>query len=93
MNIQGKVISLTCKMPNKKGLHARAAAQIVSLSSQFNCEMTIIHKNKSAPSLSLIKLLTLDAPQNSTIEIQATGDQAVTAVKAIQRLILDGFGG
>lgn len=92
MNTPEKVISLTCKIPNIRGLHARASAQIVTLSGQYDCEITISHKGKSASSLSLIKLLTLNAPQGSLITIQASGEQARSAVEEIQALILRGFG-
>jgi len=87
-----KIIRLNCVVPNTKGLHARAAAQIVTLASQYPCDITLAHKEKSVPSLSLIKLLTLDAPQGSTIVIQATGEQAKDAAMAMERLINDGFG-
>jgi len=92
MNNSQKSIFVTCIIPNIKGLHARAAARIVSLSSQFDCNMTVSHKNKSASSLSLIKLLTLDAPKGSEITISATGKQKELAIKNIQELILNGFG-
>jgi len=85
-------IKLTCGVPNKKGLHARAAAQIVALSSQFDCEMQISHQSKTASSISLIKLLTLDAPEGSLLEIVATGEQAEEAADAVKSLILAGFG-
>ena len=85
-------IYILCKVPNKKGLHARAAAQIVSVSSGFDSELTITHKNKTVISLSLVKLLTLDAPQGSSLEIRATGPQAEIAADAIREIIENGFG-
>jgi len=81
-----------CVVPNKKGLHARAAAQIVVLCNQFQADITISHKNKTVAGLSLIKLLTLDAPQGSTLVIRATGIQADKAVEAIKQLVISGFG-
>jgi len=92
MSSDQEKITLTCTIPNIKGLHARAAAQIVSLSSQFDCDMIVSHKDKSASSLSLIKLLTLDAPKGSKIIISATGKQKKLAVEKMQELILNGFG-
>jgi len=77
---------------NVKGLHARAAAQIVEISSHFECQITLSHKSKSASSLSLIKLLTLDAPQGSKIEVSAQGKDAIKALRAIKQLFLSGFG-
>lgn len=83
---------LTVIVPNKKGLHARAAARIVSLSSEFPCEITIAHGDKEAPSLSLIKLLTLDAPQGSKLSIKSHGEQSEQAAKSIVDLVQRGFG-
>ncbi|MCF6193157.1 MAG: HPr family phosphocarrier protein [Kangiellaceae bacterium] len=85
-------IKLTAIVPNQKGLHARAAAQIVSLSSQFPCETTIAHGDKEASSLSLIKLLTLDAPQGSKLSIKSNGEQSEQAAKSIAELVQRGFG-
>lgn len=89
---KSRPICLNCIVPNKKGLHARAAAQIVTISASFESAMTISHKKKSVSSLSLIKLLTLDAPQGSTIEISATGKDSAKASQAIYQLIENGFG-
>jgi phosphocarrier protein HPr len=85
-------ISRTCIVPNQKGLHARAAAQIVAKSSKFQCQLTVSHRDKTAASLSLIKLLTLDAPKGSSLKLQATGDDAKEAIDCIAQLIEDGFG-
>ncbi len=87
-----KAIKRICNVPNQKGLHARAAAQIVSLSTQYQCDLVLTHKNKSAPGLSLLKLLTLDAPRGSNIEIVASGKEAENASIAICELFLNGFG-
>ncbi|MDQ7050654.1 MAG: HPr family phosphocarrier protein [Enterobacterales bacterium] len=86
-----KSIEITCEVINQKGLHARAAAQIVTLSNHFDCDIEVEHKDKIAPSLSLIKLLTLDAPKGSIIKVKAHGQQAEQAIQALQQLIEQGF--
>ncbi len=85
-------IEISCEITNLKGLHARAAAQIVTLSDKFNCHMEIGHKEKYVSSLSLIKLLTLDAPKGSVVTLRAYGEQADQAVEAMRLLIQQGFG-
>jgi len=84
-------LTLRVVVPNKKGLHARAAARIVSLSNDFSCRITICHKDKKVSSLSLIKLLTLDAPQGSELSISASGENSAMAANSIEQLILNGF--
>ncbi len=79
-------------VPNIKGLHARAAAQIVFLSSEYPCKIKIAHKQKQVSSLSLINLLTLDAPQGSELIITSSGENSKLAARAIETLILSGFG-
>ena len=79
-------------VPNLKGLHARAAAQIVTLSSSHQCEIYIAHGDNRVSSLSLIKLLTLDAPQGSELTVTSSGEGSEFAVESIIRLISEGFG-
>ncbi len=85
-------VSKNCLVTNKKGVHARAAAQIVATSSEYDCKITLTHQQKSASSLSLIKLLTLDAPQGSNLIITAVGSDADQAIKALSDLFENGFG-
>jgi len=87
-----KTIKQDCRIINQKGLHARAAAQIVTLCNQYQSLLTLTHKNKSASGLSLIKLLTLDAPQGSNITISIKGVDAESASQAINQLFVNGFG-
>jgi len=92
MTDDAKSISIQSVIQNSKGLHARAAAQIVTLSNQFDCQLVMSHKNKSANCSSLIKLLTLDAPKGSNVIITATGRQKDKAAKSLNELIVKGFG-
>ena len=84
--------SIQTVIQNTKGLHARAAAQVVTLSNQFDCQIVMSHKDRSADCSSLIKLLTLDAPKGSHVTITATGKQKNIAIKELNKLINQGFG-
>ena len=84
--------NFTCQVINQKGMHARAAAKIVELANQFDVTATLSHQKRQAPANSLIKLLTLDAPINSTISIECHGKDQATFSKAIQQLFNSGFG-
>ena len=92
MKKSDNTVKLICRVTNQKGLHARAAAQVVTLSNQYQSELTLTHKKKSASGLSLIKLLTLDAPQGSEINISVKGADAKIASQAINQLFVNGFG-
>jgi phosphocarrier protein len=83
---------ITCKVVNQKGMHARAAAKIVTLICQYNSETILTHKNVSAPGDSLLKLLTLNAPLGSTISIQANGKDSDELLDKLSCLFAEGFG-
>jgi phosphotransferase system HPr (HPr) family protein len=84
--------SIQCKVINKKGMHARAAAQIATLAVTFDCQIQLEHQNTIAPANSLIKLLTLNAPQHACVTIKADGSQAQEALEALSTLFKSGFG-
>ena len=84
-------LATTCEIVNTKGLHARAAAQIVTTANQFDSEIILVHGVNTAPANSLIKLLTLNAPKGSQLEIKVEGCDAEKAIKALENLIADGF--
>jgi phosphotransferase system HPr (HPr) family protein len=80
------------KVINPKGMHARAASKIVSITSSYKCSVTLSHKNASAPGDSLLKLLTLNAPIGSEITIDAEGLGANKVLEELENLFEDGFG-
>lgn len=84
--------SIVCNVINRKGMHARAAARIVAIVSNYRSKVTLTHKNCSASGDSLLKLLTLDAPKGSEIKIEADGVDASILLDKLQQLFADGFG-
>ena len=86
------MVSITCEVINKKGMHARAAAKIVTLICQYNSETTLTHKQTSAPGNSLLKLLTLNAPIGSKIMIEANGSDSKELLDKLKILFAEGFG-
>ena len=83
---------ITCEVVNTKGMHARAAAHIVSHVCQFESQVILRHRDKSAPGDSLIKLLTLNAPKGSMIEIQVEGIDEDKVIDDLESLFKKGFG-
>lgn len=76
---------------NIRGLHARAAAKVVKLSEQFQCDITVRHGDQSASGKSMLDLLMLAATPGSEIEIEAHGADAVNAVDALAALVTRKF--
>src|SRR5262249_53308467 len=75
------------EIKNKFGLHARAAAQLVQLASQFDVEITVAKEGQVVNGKSIIGLMMLAAAQGTLIEISIAGPQAEAALTAIEELI------
>ena len=84
---------ITKKLPilNKLGLHARAAAKVVSLANEFESTIIITKDGKNADARSIMKLLMLSASQGSKINIEVDGTDQKDAMKSIERLFNNKF--
>ena len=71
----------------KLGLHARAAALLVQTANRFSAQITLSKDGQTADGRSIMGVLTLAATQGSKIQVEAVGDDAEQAVKAIERLV------
>lgn len=76
---------------NKRGLHARAAAKLVKLASQFDADVRVAKSGSVVSGRSIMGLMMLAAAPGTTIEIRASGVQAEAAADAVAGLVADGF--
>ena len=76
---------------NKLGLHARAAAKVVSIANEFESKIIITKDGKNADARSIMKLLMLSASQGSRIRIEVNGTDQKDAMKSIERLFNNKF--
>lgn len=76
---------------NKKGLHLRAAKQLVETLQQFDAEVTLCKDDHRANGSSIMGVLMLAAEQGSAVEVVASGPQAGEALAAVQALFAAGF--
>ena len=76
---------------NKLGLHARAAAKIVTLTNNYKSDIQIINGEKIADAKSIMKLLMLSATKGTELTIIAKGDDETSAVKSLVSLIKNKF--
>jgi phosphocarrier protein len=77
---------------NRLGLHARAAAKLVSTATRFSSTIRIARDGKSADAKSIMGVMMLAASRGTVISVEADGDDEAQALDAIERLILDRFG-
>ena len=76
---------------NKLGLHARAAAKIVTLTNNYKSNIQIRNGEKIADAKSIMKLLMLSAPKGTELIIIANGDDESSAMKSLISLIKNKF--
>ena len=75
------------EIKNKLGVHARAAALLVQTVNKFSAQVTFSKDGQIADGRSIMGVLTLAATQGSKIDVEASGEDAEQAVRAIERLI------
>jgi phosphocarrier protein HPr len=81
-------------IPNKLGLHARAAAQLVRTASRFTSRLKLerIDVGATADAKSILSVLMLAASCGTTLQVMAEGEDEQEAVSAVCSLIVSGFG-
>lgn len=84
--------SRTVLIENKRGLHARASAKLVTLASSQPVALTVEKAGSKVTATSIMGLMMLGAAMGDTITISAEGDGAEGAVAALVALVEDRFG-
>ncbi len=72
---------------NNLGLHARAAAKLVTLSSQFKADLFLHHKDKKVNGKSIMGVMMLAAGKGTSLLLCADGDDEREAIEAIENLV------
>jgi phosphotransferase system HPr (HPr) family protein len=78
-------------VPNELGIHARAAAQLVSVAIDSEAEIWARTKNSTVNAESLLGLLSLGASKGSPITFLAMGPDAEMAMHMISELFESSF--
>jgi phosphocarrier protein len=84
--------SVSAEIVNRLGLHARAAAKLTHLASNYACEIWISRSGRRVNAKSIMGVMMLAAGQGSTVLIEAVGADADAAIAALTKLIADKFG-
>jgi phosphocarrier protein len=85
----------TICIPNKLGLHARAAAKLVRLAGAFDSTVWLARvaaQQKPADAKSIFNVLLLAATQGTEIVVRTEGSDEELALQAVCRLIEAKFG-
>jgi phosphocarrier protein HPr len=84
-------IQRTVPIVNRLGLHARAAAKLVTLAARFHSDVRIRKDDREVSGKSIMGVLMLAAAQGSSITLIAEGEDARAAIDALAQLVSDGF--
>ena len=82
----------TVMVPNRYGLHARPAAELVKLTNRFRADIWVGKDGLEVNGKSIMGVLMLAAEQGSNLTIRGSGDDAAEAVAAVEALVSGGFG-
>lgn len=86
------MISREITIINKLGLHARAAAKLVTKASQFESDIQLTRNTQKANAKSIMGVMMLAAGQGTNLQLTADGDDESTALEAVIELIQSRFG-
>jgi phosphocarrier protein HPr len=85
-------VSRSVLISNKRGLHARASAKLVTLATTQPVQLTVEKAGSSVTATSIMGLMMLGAAMGDTITITAEGEGAEGAVQAVVQLVEARFG-
>jgi phosphocarrier protein HPr len=77
---------------NKLGLHARAAAKLVSLASNFKSTIDVTRENRTVNGKSIMGVMMLAASKGTLLRIKAEGGDESEALRQIEELFTNKFG-
>jgi len=86
------VLTREVTIPNKLGLHARAAAKLVTAASRYAAEVYLEKGETRVNGKSIMGVMMLAAAQGSRITVVTDGLDEGEAMDALCELIEDGFG-
>jgi phosphocarrier protein len=76
---------------NSRGLHARAAAKLVTLAERYSACLHVVRDGQRVPACSIMGLMMLGAGAGSQVTIEAEGWDAREALDAVAGLVEAGF--
>ena len=77
---------------NRLGLHARAAAVLVALTSRFSSSIMISKDSFEIDGKSILGVLSLAAIYGTEVAVTIEGEDSELAMEEVSRLIESGFG-
>jgi phosphocarrier protein HPr len=76
---------------NRAGIHARPAALLVQTANKFNSNITFVNGDDRVNGKSIMGIITLGASYNTTVTVEADGDDEEQAIEALVSLFENRF--
>ncbi len=76
------------KIKNPQGLHARPASTFVRIANKFESDIIVKKGSEKVNGKSIMGLLMLAASEGSHVEIEASGPDALDAVRELERFLV-----
>lgn len=83
--------SLTVRVLNEQGLHARPAAKLAQEAQKFPCEINLTMGTETVDAKSILDILTLAAGHGTELTLTASGPEAENALGSLATLIRNRF--
>jgi phosphocarrier protein HPr len=80
-------VERTITIVNKLGLHARAAAKLVTLAGKYKCEIKVKKDAREVSGKSIMGVMMLAAAKGARLTFRADGPDADKALDAIEALV------
>ena len=77
---------------NKLGLHARAAAKLVTMASGYSSDIDIARNDQSVNGKSIMGVMMLAASKGTELVIRTSGDDEQEAADKLAKLVAEKFG-
>jgi phosphocarrier protein HPr len=79
-------------LENKLGLHTRAASKLVNTANRYTSKINIQYEGRQVDSKSIMKVLTLGAPNGAEVTVTVDGADEAKAMESMIALIQENFG-
>ena len=85
------MLSQEITIVNRLGLHARAAAQLVRMATEYPCDIRLEKDGQVSDAKSVMEVLMLGAPVGTSIKVSTDGEKEEEALRAIVSLFEASF--
>jgi phosphocarrier protein len=86
-----KTVERSVQIVNRLGVHARAAAKLVTLAAKYKADVRVRKDGREVSGKSIMGVMMLAAAQGSTITLICEGEDAAPAADALAALIAGRF--